>query len=97
MQPFWVSHLRRLCCVADRDLGGSPKARAAGRFRLYGKSPAYLNPRPSRYHRVYWMISLKGVSKHYDGKRKVIALDSVDLEIGAGEMVSIVKARLKLV
>ena len=36
------------------------------------------------------MISLKGVSKYYDGKRKVIALDSVDLEIAAGEMVSIV-------
>src|SRR5262245_17361118 len=36
------------------------------------------------------MISLRGVSKHFDGKRKVIALDSVDLEIGAGEMVSIV-------
>jgi putative ABC transport system ATP-binding protein len=36
------------------------------------------------------MISLKGVSKHYSGKRQVIALDSVDLEIAAGEMVSIV-------
>jgi putative ABC transport system ATP-binding protein len=36
------------------------------------------------------MISLRGVSKHFNGKRKVIALDSVDLEIAAGEMVSIV-------
>jgi putative ABC transport system ATP-binding protein len=36
------------------------------------------------------MISLNGVSKSYDGKRKVIALDAVDLEIAAGEMVAIV-------
>src|SRR5262245_13561057 len=36
------------------------------------------------------MISLRGVSKHFDGKRKVVALDSVDLEIARGEMVSIV-------
>src|SRR5881397_4002163 len=36
------------------------------------------------------MISLRGVSKHFSGKREVVALDSVDLEIGAGEMVSIV-------
>ena len=36
------------------------------------------------------MISLRGVSKHFNGKRKVIALDTVDLEIAAGEMVSIV-------
>jgi putative ABC transport system ATP-binding protein len=36
------------------------------------------------------MISLRGVSKRYDGKRQVIALDGVDLEIARGEMVSIV-------
>jgi putative ABC transport system ATP-binding protein len=30
------------------------------------------------------------VSKHFDGKRKVVALDSVDLHIERGEMVSIV-------
>jgi putative ABC transport system ATP-binding protein len=36
------------------------------------------------------MISLRGVSKFYDGKRRVVALDSVDLEIARGEMVSIV-------
>ena len=36
------------------------------------------------------MISLRGVSKHFNGKRKVVALDSVDLEIARGEMVSIV-------
>jgi putative ABC transport system ATP-binding protein len=36
------------------------------------------------------MISLAGVSKHYDGKRQVVALDSVNLEIARGEMVSIV-------
>src|SRR5690242_11987154 len=36
------------------------------------------------------MISLAGVSKHYSGKRQVIALDAVDLEIAPGEMVSIV-------
>jgi putative ABC transport system ATP-binding protein len=36
------------------------------------------------------MISLQGVSKHYSGKRQVIALDSVDLQIARGEMVSLV-------
>ena len=36
------------------------------------------------------MISLAGVSKHYSGKRQVVALDSVSLEIARGEMVSIV-------
>jgi putative ABC transport system ATP-binding protein len=36
------------------------------------------------------MISLAGVSKFYDGKRRVVALESVDLEVARGEMVSIV-------
>ena len=36
------------------------------------------------------MISLAGVSKHFNGKRRVVALDSVSLEIARGEMVSIV-------
>jgi putative ABC transport system ATP-binding protein len=36
------------------------------------------------------LISLRQVSKHYSGKREVIALDAVDLEIARGEMVSIV-------
>src|SRR5882757_10188138 len=36
------------------------------------------------------MISLKGVSKHFEGKRRVIALENIDLEIARGEMVSIV-------
>jgi len=36
------------------------------------------------------MISLTGVSKRYNGKREVTALDSIDLEIARGEMVSIV-------
>jgi putative ABC transport system ATP-binding protein len=36
------------------------------------------------------MLSLARVSKHYNGKRQVIALDAVDLEISRGEMVSIV-------
>ncbi len=36
------------------------------------------------------MISLRSVSKRFDGKRQVIALDAVDLEIGKGEMVSLV-------
>ncbi len=36
------------------------------------------------------MISLSGVSKHFNGKRKVIALDSIDLHIARGELVSIV-------
>ena len=36
------------------------------------------------------MISLRAVSKFYDGKQKVTALEEVDLEIRRGEMVSIV-------
>src|SRR5262245_38763945 len=36
------------------------------------------------------MLSLSRVSKHYNGKRQVIALDAVDLDISRGEMVSIV-------
>src|SRR5215467_7218248 len=36
------------------------------------------------------MIILHGVSKHFDGKRRVVALDSVDLDIARGELVSIV-------
>jgi putative ABC transport system ATP-binding protein len=36
------------------------------------------------------MISLARVSKHFNGKRQVVALEAVDLEIARGEMVSIV-------
>jgi putative ABC transport system ATP-binding protein len=36
------------------------------------------------------MIALSAVSKHFNGKRKVVALDSVDLRVEPGEMVSIV-------
>jgi putative ABC transport system ATP-binding protein len=36
------------------------------------------------------MITLSGVSKSFDGKRNVTALDGVDLHIARGEMVSIV-------
>lgn len=36
------------------------------------------------------MIQLRGVSKQFDGKRKVTALDRVDVSIARGEMVSIV-------
>jgi putative ABC transport system ATP-binding protein len=36
------------------------------------------------------MISLSGVSKYYNGKRRVVALESIDLAIARGEMVSIV-------
>ncbi len=36
------------------------------------------------------MVSLAGVSKIFSGKRQVVALDSVDLQIARGEMVSIV-------
>ncbi len=36
------------------------------------------------------MISLTGVSKYFDGKRKVVALQAIDLTVGRGEMVSIV-------
>ncbi len=36
------------------------------------------------------MIELRGVSKSFDGKRKVTALDRIDLSIEKGEMASIV-------
>ena len=36
------------------------------------------------------MIRLRQVSKQFEGKRKVTALDGVELEVGRGEMVSIV-------
>ncbi len=36
------------------------------------------------------MVRLSNVSKQFDGKRKVIALDRIDLEIARGEMVSII-------
>jgi len=36
------------------------------------------------------VILLRGVSKTFDGKRKVTALDGIDLSIAKGEMVSIV-------
>jgi putative ABC transport system ATP-binding protein len=38
------------------------------------------------------MIHLESVSKHFDGKRQVTALDQVSLQISKGEMVSIVGA-----
>jgi putative ABC transport system ATP-binding protein len=36
------------------------------------------------------VIALRGVSKHFDGKRKVTALDRIELSIARGEMASIV-------
>lgn len=36
------------------------------------------------------MIELRGVSKQFDGKRRVTALENVDLTIARGEMVSII-------
>jgi putative ABC transport system ATP-binding protein len=36
------------------------------------------------------MIALESVTKQFDGKRRVVALDRVTLTIGAGEMVSII-------
>ena len=36
------------------------------------------------------MISVNGVSKSFDGKRKVTALDGIDLEVARGDMLSIV-------
>ena len=36
------------------------------------------------------MIQLRGVSKQFEGKRKVTALERLDLHIGRGEMVSII-------
>jgi putative ABC transport system ATP-binding protein len=36
------------------------------------------------------VISVKGVSKSFDGKRKVTALEAIDLHVARGEMLSIV-------
>jgi putative ABC transport system ATP-binding protein len=36
------------------------------------------------------LIELRGVSKYYEGKRRVTALENVDLCVGRGEMVSLV-------
>jgi putative ABC transport system ATP-binding protein len=36
------------------------------------------------------MIALHGVSKRFEGKRQVVALDAVNLEIARGELVSVV-------
>lgn len=36
------------------------------------------------------VIELRGVSKYYEGKRRVTALQSVDLEVDRGEMISLV-------
>ena len=36
------------------------------------------------------MIDLSAVSRHFNGKRKVVALDNVNLHVARGEMVSIV-------
>jgi putative ABC transport system ATP-binding protein len=36
------------------------------------------------------MIDLAGVSKHFDGRRRVTALENVDLHVGRGELLSIV-------
>lgn len=41
---------------------------------------------------TYSVISLRGVSKQFDGKRKVVALEGIDLTIERGEMVAIVGA-----
>ena len=38
----------------------------------------------------YWMISLTGVSKVFDGKRKATVLENVNLEIEKGQTVSII-------
>jgi putative ABC transport system ATP-binding protein len=38
------------------------------------------------------VISLTGVSKSFDGKRKVTALEGIDLQVARGEMLSIVGA-----
>jgi putative ABC transport system ATP-binding protein len=45
--------------------------------------------RPVSHYREQ-VIHLRGVSKQFEGKRKVTALERIDLEIARGEMVSIV-------
>jgi putative ABC transport system ATP-binding protein len=45
---------------------------------------------PSHCGNIEQMIHLRGVSKQFEGKRKVTALERLDLHIGRGEMVSII-------
>ena len=74
-------------------LGGTHSSDYRGHEALPAHPPARQEPRRPRrrwYHLTWFMISLTGVSKHFNGKRKVVALDSVDLAIGRGELVSIV-------
>src|SRR5260370_39266560 len=51
----------------------------------------FLNSRsPTHCGNIEQMIQLRGVSKQFEGKRKVTALERLDLHIARGEMVSIV-------
>jgi len=51
----------------------------------------FLNSRsPTHCGNIEQMIQLRGVSKQFEGKRKVTALERLDLHIGRGEMVSII-------
>src|SRR5581483_8521005 len=65
-------------------------ALSARGHRNSGVLSTKMNPPPEPEHPNYLMISLAQVSKRFNGKREVIALDGVDLEIAQGEMVSIV-------
>jgi putative ABC transport system ATP-binding protein len=52
----------------------------------FGERQRHIGALSSKDH----MISLTGVSKLYSGKRQVVGLDQINLEIERGEMVSIV-------
>src|SRR5262245_36590675 len=91
---FNLSELTRL--LRDRSPGMLTKS---GRVVVFSPSPwgsaksiqqcARCQLLPTCYDRSF-MIALNHVSKVFDGKRKAVALDDIQLEITKGEVVSIV-------
>src|SRR3972149_9622269 len=84
-----------------RDMRGTSGPRHAGEPENHSRSdfPSgrqnhsgsdFLSLAPgAKYHGPNPMITLSAVTKTFDGKRKVTALQGVDLQIAKGEMVSL--------
>ena len=90
------SNQQKLASFRRKPLGPRPLASPPGPGltdgpqKLASFRPAHFRePFAPRYHRISQMIALSAVSKHFNGKRQVVALDAIDLHIERGEMVSI--------
>ncbi len=68
---------------------GRPPCSAPVPFAEAARPPAAA-PRPPIWHHKVSLVHLAGVSKIFNGKRKVTALEDVNLSIARAEMVSIV-------